>query len=72
MSPTRCFTFKKEEFKLTVLSEQGKEAVVAIPRARPVLWRRVMNGHPLRHRDDIGDGNCVITSHESRDDRRPS
>jgi len=55
MSPTRCFTFKRKRVKLTVLSEQGKEAVRRYSRARPVLWRRLHERPSATHRDDNGE-----------------
>ena len=67
------FYIQKGRVKLTVLSEQGKEAVIAILEPGQFFGEGCMNGHPLRIatttameklRDHV--------NHESRDDRRPS
>src|ERR1700686_1679323 len=62
MSPTRCFIFKKGRVELTVLSEQGKEAVVAILDPGQFFGEGCMNGHPLRIATTTAMENCVITS----------
>ena len=67
------FYIQNGRVKLTVLSERGKEAVVAILEPRPILWRRLYEWSSATHRDDNGDGKLRDhVNHESRDDRRPS
>ena len=67
------FYIQKGRVKLTVLSEQGKEAVVAILEPGQFFGEGCMNGHHATHRDDDGDGRLRDhVNHESRDDRRPS
>src|SRR5258707_12083894 len=61
-SPTRCSTFRKGRVKLTVLSEQGKEAVVAILEPGQFFGEGCMNGHPRRIATTTAIENCVITS----------
>jgi CRP-like cAMP-binding protein len=65
------FYIQKGEVKLTVLSEHGKEAVVAILEPGQFFGEGCMNGHA--HRNHDGDGRLPDHgNHESRDDRRPS
>jgi CRP/FNR family cyclic AMP-dependent transcriptional regulator len=61
-SPTRCFSFQKGRVKLTVLSEQGKEAVVAILEPGQFFGEGCMNGHALRISTTTAMDNCLITS----------
>ncbi len=49
------FYIQKGRVKVVVISEQGKEAVVGILGARPVLWRRLHEWPFAAHRDDDGD-----------------
>ena len=65
------FYIQKGKVKLTVLSEQGKEAVVAILEPGQFFGEGCMNGHA--HCNHDGDGRLPDHgNHESRDDRRPS
>jgi len=65
------FYIQKGTVKLTVLSEHGKEAVVAILEPGQFFGEGCMNGHA--HRNHDGDGRLPDHgNHESRDDRRPS
>jgi CRP/FNR family cyclic AMP-dependent transcriptional regulator len=52
----------KGRVKLTVLSEQGKEAVVAILEPGQFFGEGCMNGHPLRMATTTAMENCLITS----------
>jgi CRP-like cAMP-binding protein len=56
------FYIQKGRVKLTVLSEQGKEAVVAILDPGQFFGEGCMNGHPLRIATTTAMENCVITS----------
>ena len=56
------FYIKKGRVKLTVLSEHGKEAVVAILESGQFFGEGCMNGHPLRIATTTAMENCVITS----------
>src|ERR1700737_4725728 len=57
------FYIQKGRVKLTVLSEQGKEAVVAILEPGQFFGESCMNGHPLRIATTTAmEENCVITS----------
>ena len=62
MSRTQFFTFKEARVKLTVVSEQGKEAVVAILEPGQFFGEGCMNGHPLRIATTTAMEDCVITS----------
>ena len=65
------FYIQKGTVKLTVLSEHGKEAVVAILEPGQFFGEGCMNGHA--HRNHDGEGRLPDHgNHESRDDRRPS
>ena len=56
------FYIQQGKVKLTVLSEQGKEAVVAIVGAGHFFGERCLNGHPLRIATTRAvDDDCVIT-----------
>src|SRR5712672_1957279 len=56
------FYIQKGRVKLTVLSEQGKEAVVAILEPGQFFGEGCMNGHPLRIATTTAIEECVITS----------
>ena len=56
------FYIQKGRVKLTVLSEQGKEAVIAILEPGQFFGEGCMNGHPLRIATTTAMENCVITS----------
>src|SRR6476646_7076702 len=56
------FYIQKGKVKLTVLSEQGKEAVVAILEPGQFFGEGCMNGHPLRIATTTAIEYCVITS----------
>ncbi len=56
------FYIQKGRVKLTVLSEQGKEAVVAILEPGQFFGESCMNGHRLRMSTATTLDNCVITS----------
>lgn len=56
------FYIQKGRVKLTVLSEQGKEAVVAILEPGQFFGEGCMNGHRLRISTTTAMENCVITA----------
>ena len=56
------FYIQKGKVKLTVLSEHGKEAVVAILEPGQFFGEGCMNGHRLRISTTTAMDNCVITS----------
>src|ERR1700687_4375965 len=56
------FYIQRGKVKLTVLSEQGKEAVVAILEPGQFFGEGCMNGQPLRIATTTAMENCVITS----------
>jgi CRP/FNR family cyclic AMP-dependent transcriptional regulator len=56
------FYIQKGRVKLTVLSEQGKEAVVAILEPGQFFGEGCLNGHPLRLATTTAMEECVITS----------
>src|ERR1700682_238823 len=56
------FYIQKGKVKLTVLSEQGKEAVVAILESGQFFGEGCMNGHKLRISTTTAMEDCVITS----------
>jgi len=56
------FYIQKGRVKLTVLSEQGKEAVVAILEPGQFFGEGCMNGHKLRISTTTALEDCVITS----------
>src|SRR4029450_5935389 len=56
------FYIQRGKVKLTVVSEQGKEAVVAILEAGEFFREGCMNGHPLRIATTTAIEDCVITS----------
>jgi len=56
------FYIQKGRVKLTVLSEQGKEAVVAILEPGQFFGEGCMNGHRLRISTTTAMDDCLITS----------
>ena len=56
------FYLQKGRVKLTVLSEQGKEAVVAILEPGQFFGEGCLNGHPLRIATTTAMEECLITS----------
>jgi CRP/FNR family transcriptional regulator, cyclic AMP receptor protein len=56
------FYIQSGKVKLTVVSEQGKEAVVAILEPGQFFGEGCMNGHPLRIATTTAIDDCVITS----------
>src|SRR6266508_6908036 len=55
------FYIQKGKIKLTVVSEQGKEAVVAILGPGQFFGEGCLNGHPLRIATTAAIEDCVIT-----------
>jgi CRP/FNR family transcriptional regulator, cyclic AMP receptor protein len=56
------FYIQKGRIKLTVISEQGKEAVVAIMDAGQFFGEGCLNGHPLRMATTTAMDDCVVTT----------
>jgi CRP/FNR family cyclic AMP-dependent transcriptional regulator len=56
------FYIQKGRVKLTVISEQGKEAVVGILEHEQFFGEGCLNGHPLRIATTMAMEDCVITS----------
>ena len=56
------FYIQKGRVKLTVLSEQGKEAVVAILESGQFFGEGCMNGHALRIATTTAMEDCLITA----------
>ena len=56
------FYIQQGRVKLTVLSEQGKEAVVGILEPGQFFGEGCLNGHPLRIATTTAMEECVITS----------
>ncbi len=56
------FYIQKGRVKMTVLSEQGKEAVVAILEPGQFFGEGCMNGHKLRISTTTAMEDCIITS----------
>jgi CRP/FNR family transcriptional regulator, cyclic AMP receptor protein len=56
------FYIQRGKVRLTVVSEQGKEAVVAILEPGQFFGEGCMNGHPLRIATTTAIEDCVITS----------
>jgi CRP/FNR family cyclic AMP-dependent transcriptional regulator len=56
------FYIQRGKVKLTVVSDQGKEAVVAILEPGQFFGEGCMNGHPLRIATTTAIEDCVITS----------
>ena len=55
------FYIQKGKVKLTVLSEQGKEAVVAILQPGQFFGEGCLNGHPLRIATTTAMEDCTVT-----------
>jgi CRP/FNR family cyclic AMP-dependent transcriptional regulator len=55
------FYVQEGEIKLTVISKQGKEAVVGIVRPTQFFGEGCLNGHPLRMGSTRAMDECVIT-----------
>jgi CRP/FNR family cyclic AMP-dependent transcriptional regulator len=55
------FYIQRGKVKLTVISEQGKEAVVAILGPGHFFGEGCLNGHPLRMATTKAMDECVIT-----------
>src|SRR5580692_4643116 len=65
------FYIQKGKVKLTVLSDQGKEAVVAILESGQFFGEGLHEWSFASHRDHDGDGRLLdYGNHEGRDDRR--
>ena len=58
----RVFYIQKGRVKVTVLSDQGKEAVVGILELGQFFGEGCLNGHPLRIATTTAMEECVITS----------
>lgn len=56
------FYIQSGKIKLTVVSEQGKEAIVGILGPEQFLGEGCLNGHPLRIATTTALEDCVITS----------
>jgi CRP/FNR family transcriptional regulator, cyclic AMP receptor protein len=56
------FYLQKGRIKLTVMSEQGKEAVVAILEAGQFFGEGCLNGHPLRLATTTAMEDCLVTA----------
>jgi CRP/FNR family cyclic AMP-dependent transcriptional regulator len=56
------FYIQKGRVKLTVVSDQGKEAVVAILEPGQFFGESCMNGHPVRIATTTAMEDCVITA----------
>jgi CRP/FNR family transcriptional regulator, cyclic AMP receptor protein len=56
------FYIQKGKVKLTVLSEQGKEAVVAILEPGQFFGEGCLNGHPLRIATTTAMEDCTVTA----------
>jgi CRP/FNR family transcriptional regulator, cyclic AMP receptor protein len=56
------FYLQKGSVKLTVMSEQGKEAVVAIMAPGQFFGEGCLNGHPLRIATTTALEDCVVTT----------
>jgi CRP/FNR family transcriptional regulator, cyclic AMP receptor protein len=58
----RVFYIQKGSLKLSILSEHGKEAVIAILTAGQFLGEGCLNGHHLRVSTTTATEDCLITS----------
>jgi CRP-like cAMP-binding protein len=58
----KVFYIQKGKIKLTVVSDQGKEAVVAILEPGQFFGEGCMNGHPLRIATTTAMEDCLITA----------
>jgi CRP/FNR family transcriptional regulator, cyclic AMP receptor protein len=56
------FYLQKGRVKLTVMSEQGKEAVIAILESGQFFGEGCLNGHPLRLATTTAIEDCLITA----------
>jgi CRP/FNR family transcriptional regulator, cyclic AMP receptor protein len=56
------FYLQKGRIKLTVISEQGKEAVIGILEPTQFFGEECLNGHPIRIAMTTAMEECVITS----------
>src|SRR6476646_6408756 len=56
------FYIQKGRVKLTVVSDQGKEAVVGILEPGQFFGEGCLNGHPLRIATTTALEDCVVTS----------
>jgi CRP-like cAMP-binding protein len=56
------FYLQKGRIKLTVISEQGKEAVIGILEPTQFFGEECLNGHPLRIAMTTAMEECVVTS----------
>src|SRR6202023_3145192 len=56
------FYIQQGKIKLTVISEQGKEAVVAILEPGQFFGEGCLNGHPLRMATTTAMEECLVTS----------
>jgi CRP-like cAMP-binding protein len=56
------FYIQKGRVKLTVISAQGKEAVVAIMNAGQFFGEGCLNGHPLRMATTTAMEDCLVTT----------
>ena len=66
------FYIQKGKIKLTVMSEQGKEAVVAILEPGQFFWRRLHEWSFKAHRNHDRDGRLPDhRNYEGGDDHRP-
>ena len=65
------FYIQKGRLKLTVISEQGKEAIIAILEPGQFFGEGCLNGHGLRVATTTAMGDCVVTRIERRQCLRP-
>src|SRR6202035_2809810 len=56
------FYLQKGRIKLTVISEQGKEAVIGILEPTQFFGEECLNGHPIRIAMTTAMEECVVTS----------
>jgi CRP-like cAMP-binding protein len=56
------FYLQKGRIKLTVISEQGKEAVIGILEPTQFFGEECLNGHPIRIATTTAMEECVVTS----------
>jgi CRP/FNR family transcriptional regulator, cyclic AMP receptor protein len=61
-SADTVFYLQKGRVKLTVMSEQGKEAVIAILESGQFFGEGCLNGHPLRLATTTAIEDCLITA----------
>jgi CRP-like cAMP-binding protein len=65
------FYIQQGKVRLTVVSEQGKEAVIAILEPGHFFGEGCLNGHPLRIATTRAIDECVITRIEKATMKRP-